>query len=61
MFLECRLLHEELNASNRIAVEETCEIIVVKVVWIGQTIVKKFARVPRVDAHRVGHFVQLFE
>jgi len=61
MFPEHRLLHEELNAFNRIAVEETCVIIVAKVVWIGQTIITHFAGFPRVDGHRVGHFVQHFE
>jgi hypothetical protein len=61
MFPERRLLHEELNAFSRIAVKETCVIIVPKVVWISETIVTHFARFPRVNAHRVGHFVQPFE
>jgi len=55
------MLHEELNALNRIAVKEMCGIIVVKVVWIGQMIVTHFAGFPRVDAHLVGHFVQSFD
>jgi hypothetical protein len=44
MFPECRLLHEELNAFNRMAVNEMCVIIVTKVIWIGQTIVTHIAR-----------------
>jgi hypothetical protein len=58
MFPERRLLHEALNAFNRIVVKERCVNIVVKVVWIGQTIVTNSAGFPRVDAHCVGHFVQ---
>jgi hypothetical protein len=42
MFPECRLLHEQLNAFNRIAVKETGVIIPAKVVWIGHTIVTHF-------------------
>jgi hypothetical protein len=61
MFPECRLLHEELNAFNRIAVKETCEIIVAKVVWFGHTIVTHFAGFSTVDAYPIGHFVQPFE
>ena len=61
MFPERRLLHEELNAFNRIVVEETCVILVAKVVLIDQPIVTHFARVPRVDAHHMGHFIQPFE
>jgi len=60
MFPERRLLPEELNAFNRIAVKGTCEIILAKVVWIGQTIVIHFAGFPRVDAHCLGHFFQPF-
>jgi len=33
---ERRLLHEELNVSNRIVVRETCVIVFVKFVWISQ-------------------------
>ena len=54
-------MHQQLNAFNRIAVKETCEIIVAKVVWISQTIVTHFAGFPRFDAHRVGHVIQPFE
>jgi len=61
MFHEHRLMHEELNEFNRIAVKEICVISVVKVVWIGQTIIIHFARYTRVDAHRIGHFVQCFQ
>jgi len=61
MFPEHRLSHEELNALNRIALKETCVIIVTKVVWISQMIVTHIAELPRVDAHRVGHLVQPFE
>ena len=61
MFPECRLLDEKLNAVNRIAVEETCLIIVVMVVCIGQTIVSQDPSFPRVDVYCVGHFVQPFE
>jgi len=38
MFPECRLLHVEMNAFNRIEVGETYVIIVANVVWIGQMI-----------------------
>jgi len=58
MIPERRLLHEELHALNRIGVDETCVIIVVKVGWIGQTIVTNIAPFSRVNAHRVGHFFQ---
>jgi len=61
MFPERRLLHEEFNAFNRIAVKETSVIIVTKVVWIGQIVLTHFARFPKVGAHCVGHFVQPFE
>jgi len=61
MFPECRVAHDELNAFNRIAVKETCVIIVAKVVWNGQTIVTHFARFERVDAHCLGLFFQPFE
>jgi len=39
-FPERRLLHEKLNAFDKIAVREMCEIIVAIVIWIGQTIIK---------------------
>jgi hypothetical protein len=58
MFPDSRLPHDELNAFNRIAVNEACVSIVAKVVWISQMIVTHIAGFPRVDAHRVGHFVQ---
>jgi hypothetical protein len=58
---ERRLLHEELNAFNRIAVKEPCVIIITKIVWIGQMIVPHFAGYPTVDALCMGHFVQPFE
>jgi serine/threonine-protein kinase RIO1 len=61
MFPECRLLHEELNEFNIIAVKETCVIIVAKIVWIGYTIVTHFAGYLRVDAQCTGHFVPRFE
>jgi len=61
MFPECRLLHEELIPFNRIAVKETCVIIVAKVVWIDQMIIAHFAGFPRVDVHRVEHFMRPFE
>jgi hypothetical protein len=61
MFPERRLLHEELNAFNTIVTKEMCVIILRKVVWIGQTIVTHFAAVPRIDAHRIGHFVEPFD
>ena len=47
MFPERRLLNEELNAFNWIAVEEMCVIIITKVVSIGQTIVTHFAGFPK--------------
>jgi len=55
LFPERGLLHEALNAINRIAVKETWVIIVAKVVWISQTIVTHVARYPRVNGHHVGH------
>jgi hypothetical protein len=61
MFPERRLLIEELNALNCNAVNETCVIIVAKVVWISETIVTHFAGIPKVDAHHVGHFFEPFE
>jgi len=61
MFPECRLLHEELNPFNRIAVREKCVIIDAKVVWISQTKVTHCAGYARVDAHCVEHFIQPFE
>jgi hypothetical protein len=61
MFPESRLLHEDLNAFNSIAVKDTCVIIIAKVDWIGQTIVTHCAGFPRVNAHYVGHFFQPFE
>jgi hypothetical protein len=61
MFPERRLFLDELNAFYRIMVKETGEIIVTKVVWIGETIVTNFAGFPRDDAHCIGHFVQPFE
>jgi len=60
MFSECRLLHEELNAFNRIAVKEMCVIMLAKVVWIGQMIVTHLAQFPTVDAHHIRHFIQPF-
>ena len=61
MFLDRRLLNEELNALHRIAVKETCVINVAEVGPIGQTIVTMIARFARVDAHHVKHFIQPFE
>ena len=61
MFSECRRLHEVPNAFNRIAVKETCLIIIPRVVSIGQTSVTHFARSQREDSCRGGHFVQPFE
>jgi hypothetical protein len=61
MFSEHRLLEEELNALNRIAVQETCIIMVAKVFCIGKMIVTHIAGFPRVKAHHVGHFVETFE
>jgi hypothetical protein len=61
MFVERRLLHEDLNAFNTIAVKQTCAIIIAKVVWISKTIVTHFAGFSRVDAHCVGHCVPPFE
>jgi hypothetical protein len=46
MFSECKLVQEELNALNRIAVKEICVIIVAKVVLIGQTILTQIAQFP---------------
>jgi len=43
MLPERSLLHVELNALDRIAVEEWWVIIVAKVVWIGQTIGTHFS------------------
>jgi hypothetical protein len=61
MFPEHRLLQEELNGLNRVAVKEMCVIIITKVVWIGQTIETHFTGVLRDDAHCIGLFVQPIE
>jgi len=61
MFPELRLLHEELNAFNRIRVKEQCVIIIAKIVSISHAIVIPSDRYPRVDAHCVACFVQHFE
>jgi len=61
MFPEHGLSHEELNAFNKIAVEETCAIIMMKIVWISQMIGTHFAQFPRVDAHRIGQFTKTAE
>jgi len=57
MFPERNMLHDKLNAFNRIVPTESSVIIVEKVVWSRQTIVAHFAGFPRVDGNRVGHFV----
>jgi len=51
MVPECRLLHEERNASSKIGVIEMCEIIVAKVIPFGQSVVTQFAIFPRVNTH----------
>jgi hypothetical protein len=61
MFTECRLLHHEINVFSGIAVKEIHVIIVMKIVLMGQTIVKCPAPFRIVDAHCVGHSVQTFE
>jgi len=58
MFHECRLLDDELNGFNRIAVKELCVIIVTKDVSINPLIVTHCAGSPKVDARCLGHFVQ---
>jgi len=45
MFPERRLLQEELNAFNRIAVKEMHLIIIMKVVWTAQIIVTEFTKI----------------
>jgi len=60
-FPECRVLPEELNALNRIAVKEMYVRIILKIVWIGQMIVKHIAWLPRVHAHGVAHLIQHLE
>jgi len=47
MFPEPRLLREEFNAFSRIAVEETCVIIVTKIVWFGRTISNTLCPIPK--------------
>jgi len=61
MFPEGRLLHEEVDAFNRIAVKVICVIIVTKVVRIGHTIATHFGQFPTIAAHCVGCFVQSFQ
>jgi len=61
MFPEYRLLHEELNAFNRIVVKQLYAIIVAKVVWISQTVVTQYAGYPTVDAHCIQHWIQHFQ
>jgi hypothetical protein len=58
MFPERRLLHEELNALNMIAVQERCVVIDAKVVWISQIMVTHFGGFARVNAHWMGHSAQ---
>jgi len=60
-FPECTQLHEELNAFNRIAVNKTCIIFITTVHWIGQMIVTHFAGFAKLNAHWIGHFLQLVE
>jgi len=55
IFLECSLLHEELNAFNRIAGEETFVTLIAKVTWISQMTVTHFAQIPSVNVHRIWH------
>jgi hypothetical protein len=54
-------LHEGLNAFSRMGVKEMCVVILVKVVWIGQTILTMCATFPRVDGDCVGDFIQPLE
>jgi hypothetical protein len=61
LFSECRLLQEELNGLNNIAVKETDVIMIAKVDWIRQTIVTQFARFQCLDGYCIGDFVQPFE
>ena len=58
MFPERKLWHEELKAFNRIVVEETCVIVIAKVVWISKMIVTHFAQSETVHAHHVANFIQ---
>jgi hypothetical protein len=46
-------LDEEFDAFNRIAVEETFGIIIVRVLWNSQKIVTHLAQFPTVDAYSV--------
>lgn len=61
IFRERRLLHEVLDVITRIAANATCEINILKVVWMRETIESLFALFPRVDAHHIEHFFQPFE
>jgi len=61
MFPQHRLLHEEFNAFSKMAVNKTFLIIVAEVFLIGQTILTHFAQFPRVNTHRIGHFLQSSE
>jgi len=61
MFPEYRLLDQEQNALYRIAVGETCVIILGNIVWISQPIVTPVAQIGQVDAHSIRHFIQCWE
>ena len=61
MFPECRLLHQELNAHNRIAVMEKCGIIITKVFRIHQTRITACAPFPTVNIYHICHGIEPFE
>lgn len=61
MFPKGRLLHEQLNAFNRIAVEEIRTIVITKVGWIDRTILTNFEQLQGVDGHPARNFVQPFD
>jgi hypothetical protein len=61
MFHKCWLLHDEINGLNTILGNETGVIMVVKVVWIGQTMVIQYVWFSRVNSHRIGYFIHPFD
>jgi len=56
MFPECRLMCTELNALNRIAVDEQCVIIIVRGVLIGLIITTDCVQFPMVDGIALDSF-----
>jgi len=61
MFPEHRLLHDELNAFNRMAIDNPYVMMNEKIVSFSQTIVRCFAEFPRVNSQGIGYCVEPVE